>query len=136
MKRIAIILFVTLISTSMVMGDEIDDSLPPEATEQINAKTRQMISAGIPKEAAIRVTGMMVQNQFHQEQTIQAQNIVLSAAEKDLPVEPIINKIFEGVSKKVPAALSAIFQRYSSQLSVMNSGSWPSPPEPIQVAVS
>jgi len=39
----------------------------------------ELINAGIPSEAAIDMTRMMVQNRFREEHTIRAQNMIFNA---------------------------------------------------------
>ena len=117
MKKIAIILMSILIFTANAQGDEVDNDLPT-ASEQIKARTRDMINVGIPNREAINMTRMMVQNRFRQEQTIRAQNIAINAKKNELPVGPIMSKVSEGIAKKVPddfvvQAMETTLSRYA-----------------------
>ena len=99
MKKISLIILFIFFFASLVWGDEVDDGLPNMATEQIRIHTRAMINAGIPSDDAIKMTRMMIQNRFQQRNTLRAQQIVMDTAKKNLPIEPVMNKAFEGMAK-------------------------------------
>ena len=102
MKKIFLIIVGLLICAQSVWGDAVDDGLPDPVTEQIRNQTRAMINAGIPEDAAIKMTRAMVQNKF-QEKTIQkAQQVVMDTVDRDLPAEPVMNKAHEGMAKNIP----------------------------------
>lgn len=117
MKKIVIIFVSIFFFTANAQGDDVDNNLPG-ASEQIKARTRDMINVGIPSQEAIDMTRMMVENRFRQEVTIRAQNIVLKAKKNELPVGPIMNKVPEGVAKRVPddfvlQAMETTLSRYA-----------------------
>ena len=101
MKKILLIILSIFFFASLAWGDEVDDGLSNMATEQIRIHTRAMINAGIPSDDAIKMTRMMIQNRFQQKNTLRAQQIVMDTAKKNLPIEPIMNKAFEGIAKNV-----------------------------------
>ena len=101
MKKILLIILSIFFFASLAWGDEVDDGLSNMATEQIRVHTRAMINAGIPSDDAIKMTRMMIQNRFQQKNTLRAQQIVMDTAKKNLPIEPIMNKAFEGIAKNV-----------------------------------
>ena len=118
MKKIVFFLFCILFFAPLAFGDEIDDNLPEYTPGPVKERTREMITAGIPSENALNVTRMMVQNRFRQEHTVRAQNAIMNAYRKEIPVEPIMNKIYEGIAKKVPddivvRAMEMALARYS-----------------------
>ena len=118
MKKIVFFLFCILFFAPLAFGDEIDDNLPEYTPGPVKERTREMITAGIPSENALNMTRMMVQNRFRQEYTVRAQNAVMNANRNEIPVEPIMNKISEGIAKKVPddivvRAMEMTLARYS-----------------------
>jgi hypothetical protein len=82
-------------------ADEVDDSLPVQTSEQLRASTREMIQAGIDKDEAITLTRAMIRNRFSEENIVQAQKIIQQAHQANLPVEPVMNKAHEGMSKNI-----------------------------------
>ena len=101
MKKILLIILSIFFFASLAWGDEVDDGLSNMATEQIRIHTRAMINAGIPSDDAIKMTRMMIQNRFQHKNTLRAQQIVMDTAKKNLPIEPVMNKAFEGIAKNV-----------------------------------
>jgi len=118
MKKISLIILSIFFCASLAWGDEVDDGLPNMATEQIKIHTRAMINAGIPSDDAIKMTRMMIQNRFQQKNTLRAQQIVMDTAKKNLPIEPVMNKAFEGIAKnalenQIIQAMAKTRDRYS-----------------------
>ena len=118
MKKILLIILSIFFFASLAWGDEVDDGLSNMATEQIRIHTRAMINAGIPSDDAIKMTRMMIQNRFQQKNTLRAQQIVMDTAKKNLPIEPVMNKAFEGMAKnatenQVIQAMEKTRARYS-----------------------
>ena len=118
MKKIVFFFFCILFFAPFAFGDEIDDNLPGYTPGPVKEKTREMISAGIPSENVLNMTRMMVQNRFREEHAVKAQNAVMNAYRNEIPVEPIMNKIFEGIAKKIPddivvRAMERTLSRYS-----------------------
>ena len=103
MKKIVSILFIMILCSTMAYADEVDQGLPKQTSEQLKANTREMIRLGVQSDDAIKMTRLMVQNRFQVENTIQAQEIVMNAKKQGLPEEPIMNKVYEGIAKKVQA---------------------------------
>jgi biopolymer transport protein ExbD len=103
MKTITMVLLAIMVCVSPVLGDEVDDGLPKEATAQTKTSTRQMIQSGVDKDEAIRMTRLMVQNRFKEEEVLRAHQTVMNARKGGLPVGPIMEKAFEGMAKGVEA---------------------------------
>jgi len=101
MKKILLMILSIFFFASLAWGDEVDNGLSNMATEQIRIRTRAMINAGIPSDDAIKMTRMMIQNRFQHKNTLRAQQIVMDTAKKNLPIEPVMNKAFEGIAKNV-----------------------------------
>jgi biopolymer transport protein ExbD len=103
MKTIIMVLLAIMVCVSPVLGDEVDDGLPKEATAQIRTSTRQMIQSGVDKDEAIRMTSLMVQNRFREEEVLRAHQAVMNAGKGGLPTRPVIDKAFEGMTKRAEA---------------------------------
>jgi uncharacterized membrane protein YgcG len=99
---IGIITIFLLVSAMPVWADMVDDGLPPTVSERVRNQAREMIRAGVPADDAVAMTRSMVQNQYREEHTLQAQRQVIAACDEGLPPEPIMNKLQEGLAKKVP----------------------------------
>ncbi len=82
-------------------ADEVDDSLPAKTSEQLRTSTREMIQAGMDKNEVITMTRAMIQNRFSEKNIVQAQKTIKNAYQANLPVEPVMNKAYEGMSKKI-----------------------------------
>ncbi len=119
MKTITMVLLAIMVCVSPVLGDEVDDGLPKEATAQTRTSTRQMIQSGVDKDEAIRMTRLMVQNRFREEEVLRAHQTVMNARKGGLPAGPVIDKAFEGMTKRAEAgnivrAMEAVHARYAS----------------------
>ena len=118
MKKIFITIFPLLFSASIALADAVDDRLPPETPDQLKASTRQMIQAGLNIDAAIKMTRSMLENDFTTDNTLKAQQIIMNAHRQGLPIEPLQNKAFEGMTKNVKAArivraMEIVLSRYA-----------------------
>jgi uncharacterized membrane protein YgcG len=118
MKKICLMVFAVLFCASLAFGDEVEESLSTLATEQLKNSTREMITSGIDADNAIRMTKLMLKNQFSLEQTLRAQKVIMNAQKEGLPVEPIMNKAYEGMVKQVQAknivqAMEQVHSRYA-----------------------
>ncbi len=85
-----------------VWADEIDDALPENTSLQIRNNTRQMVQTGISQDDATQLTRAMLQHRFQERHIIQAQNTLMETMQSGLPVEPVMNKAFEGMAKNQP----------------------------------
>ncbi|TFG91507.1 MAG: hypothetical protein E4H15_05680, partial [Syntrophobacterales bacterium] len=118
MKKICVIAFALLLCAGVAYADEVGERLGATASEQIQNTTRQMIQAGIHADEAIQVTQLMLKTRFSQEQVQRAQEMLVQATREGLPAEPIMNKAYEGMAKKVQnetivQAMETVRSRYS-----------------------
>jgi len=118
MKKICLMICAVLFCASLTFGDEVEESLSTLATEQLKAGTRGMILSGIDTDNAIRMTKLMLKNQFSLKQALKAQKAIMSAQKEGLPVEPIMNKAYEGMVKQLQAknivqAMERVRSRYA-----------------------
>ena len=88
--------------TCPVWADDIDDALPENTSLKIRNNTRQMVQAGMSQDDATQLTRAMLQHRFQEENTIQAQNTLMQTMQSGLPVDPVMNKAFEGMAKNKP----------------------------------
>ena len=118
MKKIIITVFFLLFYASIAFADAIEDSLPPETPDKLKASTRQMILAGLKDDDAINMTRAMLENKFTIDNTLEAQHIIMNALNEGLPLEPLKNKVFEGMTKNVKPdrivrAMEMVLSRYT-----------------------
>jgi len=118
MKKIFITILPILFYASIALADAVDDRLPPETPDPLKASTRQMIQAGLKDDDAIKMTRSMLENEFSIDNTLKAQQIIMKAHNKGLPIEPLENKAFEGMTKNVKAdrivrAMETVLSRYA-----------------------
>ena len=102
MKKMVVWMLMGILMGLPVYADQVDNELPG-VEDGLKAQTREMIQAGVNAEDAIGLTRAMVQQQFSPQQMTQAREMVMTAAQKGLPVAPISNKANEGAAKNVSA---------------------------------
>lgn len=100
---VAVVLVAMFASTAF--GDVVDDSLPPDAPQAVIASVRQTIGSGIEQDSVVRLTRAMLQNKFDAQQIQLAHALMIEAQNSGMPVEPLINKAFEGMAKGVDPSL-------------------------------
>lgn len=103
MNKLGAILFMSLLSGSMLLGDPVDEGLSLQATEQLKVHTRAMIQAGVASPDAVKMTRAMEDRQFPVAEILRAQETVMKALREGLPAGPLLSKVQEGVAKGVPA---------------------------------
>ena len=101
MKNIIITVFFLLVYASIVFADAVEDRLPPETPDKLKASTRQMILTGLEDDDVIKMTRSMLENKFTIDNTLKAQQVIMKAHTEGLPLEPLKNKVFEGITKNV-----------------------------------
>jgi len=101
MKKLLIIILGICLCSSLAFGDELDRKLSAIGNEQIRVHTRAMINAGIPIDDAIKMTRLMIQNNYKDQNILRAQKILIDTVEEGLPDRPVMNKAYEGVAKNV-----------------------------------
>ena len=101
MKKIIITVFFLLVYASIAFADAVEDRLPPETPDKLKASARQMILAGLEDDDVIKMTQTMLENKFTIDNTLKAQQIIMKAHTEGLPLEPLKNKVFEGITKNV-----------------------------------
>ncbi|UCD82475.1 MAG: hypothetical protein JSW26_13930 [Desulfobacterales bacterium] len=101
---VASALFLVLFATA-ALADAIDDGLPPDTPEAVKVGTRQAIQNGLEQESVIKLTRAMLQDKFDEQQIQLAHALMIEAKNSGMPVQPLVNKAFEGMAKGVPPPL-------------------------------
>ena len=101
---VATALFTLMLATAAI-GDTIDDSLPAETPAAVKASARQVIQSGLAPQPVIELTRAMLQHQFNEQQVQRAHALLTQAKTSGTPVQPLMNKAFEGMAKNVPPSL-------------------------------
>ena len=101
MKKLLIIILGICLCSSLAFGDELDRRLSTISDEQIRVHTRAMINEGTPSNEAIKMTHLMIQNNFKDQDTLRAQKIIIDTVKEGLPYRPVMNKAYEGIAKNV-----------------------------------
>ena len=99
------ILLLAMLFASAAFGDEIDDRLPPDAPQAVKASARQAIQSGLDQDSVARLTRAMLQHQFDGQQIRHCHNLMIQAHNGGMPVEPLMNKAYEGMAKGVGPSL-------------------------------
>jgi hypothetical protein len=101
MKKFWIIILGACLFSSLAFGDELDRRLSTISSEQLRFHTRAMINEGIPSDEAIKMTHLMIQNSYKDQNTLRAEKILIDTVKEGLPYKPVINKAYEGIAKNV-----------------------------------
>lgn len=122
MKKIFFLAILVAMQASTAFTDEVEQGLLGGASDQIKASARQVIRAGVDGSSVIDVTHVMLQNDFKGEQVLRAHEIMTTMHRAGLPLQPVVNKLFEGIAKHVaPAnilnAMDAVRSRYEFSFS-------------------
>jgi hypothetical protein len=91
------------------------------ASQEVMSSTRQLIQSGINRTSALDLTRAMLQNSFNNRQILKAHTVLMSAHQQGVPLESIISKAIEGMSKHVQAgrivnAMEKVKTRYAFAL--------------------
>lgn len=102
MKKVILVSFFVFICVCPAFGDESDEWLSNMATSsEGKASTSQMIRVGVDSEDAIRLTQAMLEYRFSRENVLRAQKIIMHSHDQELPLEPVMNKAYEGMAKGI-----------------------------------
>lgn len=119
MRKMIGIAAVLLLMGTTAFSAEWDSRLPDGTSERVRASAREAIRAGVDPDEVVALTARMEENRFEERLTIRAHEIVMAARQEKLPLEPIVNKAYEGIAKRVAAektvqAMDAVRSRYSA----------------------
>lgn len=118
-KKILISLVFVFFLPSVLVADVLDDELPGDTSVQVKEKARQVIRLGVENHGVVKMTQTMLQNRFTEQQMIRVYGIVGEAKKNGLSEEPLMNKLHEGVGKRVQSeniimAMEKVKERYQS----------------------
>lgn len=118
MKRMFLVITLALLNASLALCDEVDDALQNTASHEVKNSTRLLIQNGVSDDEAIKLTRLMIKEQFTQEYILRTHQILMNAKHEGLPPEPVMNKVYEGIAKQVQAenivhAMQRIRSRYA-----------------------
>ena len=121
MKTTILIISFCIVLTPLVFGDDAKLGLPTAWSKPLSAGIEKMVTAGIPPDEAIGLTRTMLQAQFDEESILSIQHSVIKAHSEALPIKPMMNKVYEGVAKRIPArsvvtAVKRVLDRYAFAL--------------------
>jgi biopolymer transport protein ExbD len=119
MKRISLIILILFFIPSPLFADQVDDGLPGDTPARIKESARQVISLGVENKGVIKMTKTMLENNFREQQILEAHEMLMKAKRANLPEEPLMNKLHEGVAKQINAegilqAMERIRSRYET----------------------
>ena len=105
-----------MLFAAVAFGGEIDDSLPPQTPAAVRASIRQAVQNGLQQDDVVNLTRAMLQSKFDLQQIQQAHALLTGAQTLDLPVQPLMNKAFEGMAKGVnPSLILAAMETVQSR---------------------
>ena len=84
-------------------ADEVDKGLPTDTSSKIKESARQVIQLGVEPDTVIKMTKSMISDNFTEQQTISGHELLIKAKSQKIDEESIINKLHEGIAKKVSA---------------------------------
>jgi hypothetical protein len=118
MKRMIGMAAVLLLMGTTAYGADGDSRLPAGTSERVRASAREAIRAGVDPDEVVALTARMEESRFSERLTMRAHEIVMAARQERLPVEPIVNKAYEGIAKRMAAektvqAMETVRSRYS-----------------------
>ncbi len=117
LKSIIMSLLFACFIPSAVFADMVDDELPASTPLQIKEKARQAIHAGTGEQDIVKMTQTMLKNRFTEQQIVRACDIIIDAESNDIPAGPVMNKLYEGIGKRVQSgnivmAMEKVRERY------------------------
>jgi hypothetical protein len=101
MKRILFATIFVFLNASFGLCDEIDEAFKNMAAQEVKNSTRLLIQNGIPGDEAIKLTRLMMKEQFKQEYVLRAHEIIMNTKQEGLLPGPIMSKVYEGIAKQV-----------------------------------
>ena len=118
MRRMVGIATALLLIGTAAFGADWESKMPAGTSERVRASAREAIRAGVDPDEVVVLTAKMEENRFGERLTLRAHEIVMAARQERLPMDPIVNKAYEGIAKRVAAektvqAMETVRSRYS-----------------------
>jgi hypothetical protein len=103
MRKLITIFCLILCWVSIASADDVDQVLQGLAADPVKQSARALMAAGMEKGKVIEITRAMLQHQFTQQDVLKAHSLLMTSHKNGLPLEPLMNKAFEGMAKNVEA---------------------------------
>ena len=97
--------FLLVTFATAALADAVDDGLPADSPAAVKNSARQAIQNGLKTEDVVKLTRAMLQKRFEEQQIQLAHALMVEAKNSGMPVQPLMNKAFEGMAKGVPPPL-------------------------------
>ncbi len=94
-----------LLFATTALADAVDDGLPADSPAAVKISARQAIQNGLKTENTVKLTRAMLQNKFDEQQIQLIHALMIEAKKSGMPVQPLMNKAFEGMTKGVSPPL-------------------------------
>ena len=104
----ATVVFFIMLLANAAIGDVIDESLLPDSPQAVKASARHAIQNGLQQDSVVILTRAMLQNKFDEQQIQRTHALMIEAKNGGMPVQPIMNKAFEGMAKGVEPSLIVV----------------------------
>lgn len=99
---IALVALLSVLLAKAALADAVDDGLPADSPAVVKNSARQAIQNGLKTEDVVKLTRALQQNKFSEQQIQLAHALMIEAKTSSMPVQPLVNKAFEGMAKGVP----------------------------------
>jgi len=103
MKKLLFLLVVMCLAPSSLLADEVDNGLPSGVSATIKEGARMAIKQGAVSQGVIKMTRMMIENKYQEQQILEVYLILMNAKQQGVPDSPIVNKFYECTQKKQKA---------------------------------
>ena len=104
LPMVAVALLAVMFASS-ALGDVVDDSLPPDAPQMVKTSAREAVQNGLDQDSVGKLTRAMLQHRVEGQQIRHCHTLMIQAHNSGMPVEPLMNKAFEGMAKGVDPSL-------------------------------
>jgi hypothetical protein len=100
MKNLIFLLILVFSAPSFLLADEVDSGLPSSTADHIKDSARMVIRIGVESQGVIKMTRIMIENKYKEQQILEAHQILMNARTQNLPESPVLNKLYECIAKK------------------------------------
>lgn len=121
MKNYLLVLIIMCFMPSFLFADEVDDKLPSETPSHIKESAKLLIRLGLENQGVIKITRVMVEKKYKEQQMLEVHQILMNAKEQGLSEGPIMNKFYECTAKKqktenIIMAMETVRSRYETAI--------------------
>jgi hypothetical protein len=101
MKRLLWAVFFVFFIPFLSFADEMDKALPTNTPSKVKESARQVVQLGVEPDSIIKMTQSMISADFSEQQIVAVHELLIKVTKQHLDEKPIINKLYEGIAKKV-----------------------------------